>query len=47
MWGMPGMRQTSGVFPTADGRTGIFYIRTEQSAATTADEIDNILHSIR
>ena len=47
IWGMPGMRQTSGVFPTADGRTGIIYIRTEQSAETTPEEIENILHSIR
>lgn len=47
MYGMPGMRQTSGVFPTADGRTGILYILTEESAATTPGQIENILHSIK
>ena len=47
MFGMPGMRQTSGVFPTTDGRTGIIYILSEQKAGTTSDEIENILHSIR
>jgi hypothetical protein len=47
MWGMPGVRQTSGVFPTADGGTGIIYIRTELAVETTPEEIENILHSIR
>lgn len=47
VFGMPGMRQTYGVFPTADGRTGIIYILSEQNTGTTPDEIENILHSIQ
>lgn len=47
MFGMPGTRQTSGVFPTADGRTGLIYILSQQNAGAAPDEIENVLHSIR
>lgn len=47
MWGMAGVHETSGVFPTADGRTGLLYIRTETAPETGLEQIENIIHSLR
>jgi len=47
MWGMPGVHETSGVFPTSDGKTGVLYIRTEVLPDASQKQIENVLHSIR
>ena len=47
MWGTPGVHETSGVFPTSDGKTGVLYIRTEALPETSKEQVENLLHSIR
>lgn len=47
MWGVPGVHETSGVFPTSDGKTGVLYIRTDALPDASQKQIENMLHSIR
>lgn len=47
MWGTPGVHETSGVFPTSDGKTGVIYIRTEAMPGTSQQQVENLLYSIR
>lgn len=47
VWGIPGVSETFGVFPTADGKTGVIYIRTKGQTESTDEEVKNVLHSIR
>ncbi len=47
MWGTPGVHETSGVFPTSDGKTGVLYFRTESLAGTSQKQVETLLHSIQ
>lgn len=47
MFGMPGLSEVSGVFPTRDGKTGVLYFRTDPEMGASEKLIENLIHSLK